>query len=99
MTADFRSRTLSITAPEVCLPPSAPAPTTMDALALAARLACSLRTARRYLEAWAGAQARPDVPRVRRVHGPGRGRPHHEADAAGVERWLLGATADVGVAA
>lgn len=45
------------------------------------------RTAYRYVEAWAAAQARPGVPRVSKPRTGHRGRPAWRIDAASFLRW------------
>lgn len=48
----------------------------------------SERTTYRYVEAWALAEGRADVPRVERRHTGRRGRPAWAVDALSFFRWL-----------
>lgn len=54
---------------------------------IARRLACHVRTARRWCGAWLGAQARPHVPRVALRGNGRRGRPAYVVDGPSFERW------------
>ncbi len=64
----------------------------MTALDVAARLVCSLSTAKRYCAAWEVLQHRdPLVPRVTRPSTGRRGRKGFCVDAVSFERWLYSA--------
>ena len=54
---------------------------------VARRQCWPLRTAQRYVAAWATAQHRPHVPRVRVARRGTRGRPGYLTDVASLTRW------------
>jgi hypothetical protein len=55
---------------------------------IAARLRCSVRTGRRYAEAWLARQRDLRVPRVEQRRSGRRGRPAYVIDRDSFERWL-----------
>lgn len=65
---------------------------TVDHIAL--RMEWSVRTARRYVAAWAERQRDPRIPRVRSLHTGRRGRPRYVVDPQSFERWLCPAQAE-----
>lgn len=61
---------------------------------IALRLRCHVRTARRWCDAWIGAQARAGVPRVELRRSGRRGRPRYVIEGASFELWQLAANTD-----
>mgnify|MGYP003405547476 FL=1 len=66
--------------------------TVLTAVDIASRLNRCERTARRYLEVWAGLQHDARVPRVARVRTGRRGQPPYVAEPESFQRWLVGAS-------
>lgn len=64
--------------------------TVLTAAHIAQRIHRCERTARRYLEVWAGLQHDARVPRVVRVRTGRRGQPPYAAEPESFQRWLQG---------